>query len=39
MIGESMKFGPCIGGCTNEGTHCEGCGRSHEEVAEYVFKV
>ncbi len=30
-----MKFSPCISGqCTYEGSHCEGCGRSHEEIAE-----
>ncbi|MDH5613230.1 MAG: DUF1289 domain-containing protein [Gammaproteobacteria bacterium] len=29
-----MKFSPCTGKCTEEGTHCEGCGRSHEEIAE-----
>lgn len=30
-----MKFNPCISGqCTTEGTHCEGCGRSHEDIAE-----
>lgn len=30
-----MKFSPCVSGqCTYEGTHCEGCGRSHEEIAE-----
>lgn len=30
-----MKFSPCISGkCTYEGTHCEGCGRSHQEIAE-----
>ncbi len=30
-----MKFIPCQSGqCTYEGTHCEGCGRSHEEIAE-----
>jgi Protein of unknown function (DUF1289) len=29
-----MKFSPCTGKCTDEGTHCEGCGRSHEEIAE-----
>lgn len=29
-----MKFSPCTGKCTQEGTHCEGCGRSHEEIAE-----
>lgn len=31
-----MKFSPCQGGdnCTQGGTHCEGCGRSHEEIAE-----
>jgi hypothetical protein len=30
----SMIFSPCTGKCTEEGTHCEGCGRSHEEIAE-----
>lgn len=29
-----MKFSPCTGKCTDTGTHCEGCGRSHEEIAE-----
>ena len=30
-----MKFNPCISGkCTDQGTHCEGCGRSHEDIAE-----
>ena len=29
-----MKFSPCTGECTEAGTHCEGCGRSHEEIAE-----
>ena len=29
-----MKFSPCTGKCTEDGTHCKGCGRSHEEVAE-----
>ena len=29
-----MKFRPCTGKCTEEGTHCEGCGRSHEEIAQ-----
>lgn len=30
-----MKFSPCISGqCTEDGTHCQGCGRSHEEIAE-----
>lgn len=28
-----MKFTPCIDACTKEGTHCEGCGRSHAEIA------
>ena len=28
-----MKFVPCQDECTYEGTHCEGCGRSHEEIA------
>ena len=31
-----MKFIPCKGSafCTEEGTHCEGCGRSHVEISE-----
>lgn len=31
-----MNFSPCKGGenCTQDGTHCEGCGRSHAEIAE-----
>jgi hypothetical protein len=30
-----MKFNPCTSGrCTTEGTYCEGCGRTHEEIAE-----
>ncbi len=29
-----MKYIPCNGECTEEGTHCEGCGRSHVEIAE-----
>jgi hypothetical protein len=29
-----MKFIPCNDQCTYEGTHCEGCGRSHKEIAE-----
>jgi len=29
-----MKFKPCITGqCTDQGTHCEGCGRTHHEIA------
>jgi len=28
-----MKYRPCTGGCTYESTHCNGCGRSHEEVS------
>ncbi|MDD5411826.1 MAG: DUF1289 domain-containing protein [Methylobacter sp.] len=28
-----MKFNPCIDKCTYEGTHCEGCGRTHAEIA------
>ncbi len=27
-----MKFIPCQDQCTKEGTHCEGCGRSFEEI-------
>ena len=31
-----MQFTPCRGGdfCTREATHCEGCGRSQQEIAE-----
>lgn len=31
-----MQFSPCQGGdnCTQDGTHCQGCGRSHEEIAQ-----
>ncbi len=31
-----MQFSPCRGGmnCTKDGSHCQGCGRSHEEIAE-----
>jgi predicted Fe-S protein YdhL (DUF1289 family) len=29
-----MRFSPCTSQCTNEGTHCEGCGRSHLEIRE-----
>lgn len=30
-----MQFNPCQGkdNCTEGGTHCEGCGRSHDEIA------
>ncbi len=28
-----MKFTPCLDQCTQEGSHCQGCGRSHEEIA------
>jgi len=30
-----MKFNPCVSDqCTEDGTHCAGCGRSHQEIAE-----
>ncbi len=29
-----MKFNPCKDECTYDGTHCQGCGRSHQEIAE-----
>lgn len=29
-----MIFNPCTGECTEDGSHCEGCGRSHEDIAE-----
>lgn len=28
-----MSFTPCQDLCTTEGSYCEGCGRSHEEIA------
>jgi len=34
-----MKFSPCSGKCSDQGTHCEGCGRSHEDIAEMREKV
>jgi predicted Fe-S protein YdhL (DUF1289 family) len=29
-----MKFSPCIDQCTQKGSHCEDCGRTHQEIAE-----
>lgn len=29
-----MKFNPCTNACTSDGSHCQGCGRSHQEIAE-----
>lgn len=29
-----MTFKPCIDECTKDGSHCAGCGRSHQEIAE-----
>lgn len=29
-----MNFIPCQDQCTHDGSHCQGCGRSHEEIAE-----
>jgi hypothetical protein len=35
-----MKFIPCQSGqCTEGGTHCGGCGRSHSEIAETKYLV
>ncbi len=28
-----MSFVPCQDLCTTEGSYCEGCGRSHQEIA------
>lgn len=28
-----MKFTPCLDQCTYDETHCKGCGRSHQEIA------
>ena len=30
----TMKFSPCTSQCTSDGTHCQGCGRSHVEIKE-----
>lgn len=27
-----MKFSPCTGQCTSEGSFCQGCGRTHAEI-------
>ncbi|MGB5445189.1 MAG: DUF1289 domain-containing protein [Psychromonas sp.] len=27
-----MKFSPCTNNCTKDGTHCQGCGRTHQEI-------
>ena len=29
-----MIFNPCTGTCTEDGTHPEGCGRTHKEIAD-----
>lgn len=31
-----MAFKPCVdrNACTEDGTHCRACGRSHEEIAQ-----
>lgn len=29
-----MRYQPCVDKCSSEGTHCSGCGRSHQEIAE-----
>lgn len=31
-----MQFKPCVNrnACTEDGTHCRACGRSHEEIAQ-----
>ena len=29
-----MKFNPCNDKCTYEGSYCQGCGRSHQEIAD-----
>jgi hypothetical protein len=30
----AVIFRPCNGACTDDGTHCGGCGRSFEEIDE-----
>lgn len=27
-----MKFSPCTNNCTKDGTYCQGCGRTHQEI-------
>jgi len=34
-----MKYKACNGGCTKAGTHCDGCGRTHEDVAKFNTMV
>lgn len=34
-----MKFSPCTGKCTEDGTHCEGCGRSLKDIADMRMLV
>lgn len=34
-----MKFTPCAGSCDSTGTHCDGCGRSHEEIRQTLALV
>ncbi|MCP4074982.1 MAG: DUF1289 domain-containing protein [Gammaproteobacteria bacterium] len=34
-----MKFSPCTGECTEDGTNCKGCGRAHEEIAEMKSNI
>ncbi|MCP3868936.1 MAG: DUF1289 domain-containing protein [Gammaproteobacteria bacterium] len=29
-----MKFNPCRDACTHDGACCQGCGRSHDEIAQ-----
>ena len=29
-----LVFNPCNDKCTYEGSHCQGCGRSHQEIAD-----
>jgi len=30
-----MRFKPCVNrtACTEDGSHCRGCGRTHDEIA------
>jgi hypothetical protein len=34
-----MKFSPCTDQCTSDGTHCQGCGRSHTEIRDSKMLV
>lgn len=34
-----MKFTPCANECDSGGSHCDGCGRSHEEIRQTLALI